>query len=679
MLRKYSTFIFAAILASLTNALADGLLRPADPAYPKELLRHRLTKIEVRITGQIAETAVYQEFVNEWQQPTNAVYSFPLPPDARATAFFYWYNNVCYRAVLKVKEQAVNPGTGEGGVAARINAYIGRNGIKVFLQNIPAGGIQKVQLHYISLCSYFDGELTYRFPLNTQDFVTYPLDLLSATFDVTANSDIDAFGITSHTNWTTRLRERRHVTVELNHSKTYLNQDLVFTYKIPNRDLGVDFYPVANDTMDGHFVLMINPAEDVDTTRLLKKRVVFMLDNSSSMTGAKLEQSKEAIGRCLEMLKQDEYFDIVIFNNFVSLYSDQLMAATPANVQAAKTYLSAVRTAAGSNLQSALYQALSLFKDKKLCNSILLFTDGFSVIDPNAVESKNTFNAGIFCVGIGEDLDRAKLELVALRNYGFVTYLNESDNLLAGIQRVFSQINQPVLLDTRFEFGLSEAYAILPAKFPSIYRGFRFFLTGRYHLPVKSAFSIAGYSATGIQAYDFYLDFANANPQNKFAESIWAKEMIDEIERQIAVFGETDSLKKLDIDISLKYNIRCKYTAYIADYTTLPPTRVIAEQEFVPVAKSYLIGNYPNPFNSTTSIRFYLDKETEGIKYKFLRIYNLLGQLVAVIDISHLGPGMHTIKFDGRDNWGDELPSGIYICQLVVGKNSSTIRISLVK
>ncbi|NWG75035.1 MAG: T9SS type A sorting domain-containing protein, partial [Rubrivivax sp.] len=141
----------------------------------------------------------------------------------------------------------------------------------------------------------------------------------------------------------------------------------------------------------------------------------------------------------------------------------------------------------------------------------------------------------------------------------------------------------------------------------------------------------------------------------------------------------TDSLKKLDIDISLKYNIRCKYTAYIADYTTLPPTRVIAEHEFVPVAKSYLISNYPNPFNSTTSIRFYLDNEIVGIKYRFLRIYNLLGQLVAVIDISHLGPGVHTIKFDGRDNWGNELPSGMYICQLVVGKNISTIRISLVK
>ncbi|MDZ7262246.1 MAG: T9SS type A sorting domain-containing protein, partial [candidate division KSB1 bacterium] len=77
--------------------------------------------------------------------------------------------------------------------------------------------------------------------------------------------------------------------------------------------------------------------------------------------------------------------------------------------------------------------------------------------------------------------------------------------------------------------------------------------------------------------------------------------------------------------------------------------------------------------------QFFLDSGAEKIKYKFIRIYNILGQLVAVIDISHLGPGVHTIKFNGRDNWGRELPSGIYFCQLVVGETISTIRISFLK
>lgn len=668
------------ILLWATMLWADGVMLPSDPNYPKDLLRNRVTKIYVRLHGQVAETVVYQEFVNEWHKKTDAVYSFPLPPDARATAFFYWHNDICYKAVLKVKEQAVNPGTGEGGVAALVNKYIGRNGIKVRLKDIPPGGIQKTQLYYISLCSYYQGEIVYQFPLDTQEFVKYPLDLLSVQIDLSANSPIQSYDLVSHPGWKVIRNDPDHVIIDFNQSKTYLNKNLEFRYTIPNDKLCVDFFSVANDTMDGHFVLIINPDETVDSTKILRHRVVFVLDKSSSMFGYKLDQSKAAIAQCLEKLKPQDYFNIVTFDYNVVTWQSQLVPASAANLQAAKNFLATIETISwGSNLASALQKTLPMFPDKNMCNSILLFTDGFSAIDPVDIENRNPNHVGIFCIGIGDELDRAKLEMTSLRNYGFVTYFNTTDNLIAGINRVFKQISKPMLINTNFEFGRCEAYQILPQKYPSVYQGNRFFITGRYKNPGRSAFSIAGTSTQGLLAYDFFLDFAAATDQNKFAESLWAKEMIDEIERQIAVFGESDSLKKLDIELSLKYNIRCKYTAYIADYETTAKTEIIAKGDNISLPKSYLIGNYPNPFNSSTTITIYLDKDALGIKYKFLRIYNLLGQLVAVIDISHLGPGMHNIKFEGRDNWGNELPSGIYICQLVVGNEVSAIRISLVK
>jgi Ca-activated chloride channel family protein len=679
MNRKIIATILWLIFLCVTYAFADGVMLPKDENYPKDLLQNRVTKIYVRLNGQIAETVVYQEFVNEWHKSTDAVYSFPLPPDARATAFFYWYNDVCYKAVLKVKEQAVNPGTGEGGVAALVNKYIGRNGIKVYLKDIPAGGIQKVQLYYISLCSFYEGEIVYQFPLDNQDFVKYPVDLLSVQIDLSSSSNIQSYDLVSHPGWNRIKNDPKHVIIELNRSKTYLNKNLEFKYTIPYNKLSVDFFSAANDSMDGHFVLMINPDDTIDSTKILKKRVVFVLDKSSSMFGFKLDQSKDAIAQCLDLLQPADYFNIIAFDYYVNKWQSQLMPASAANIQLAKTYLVSLQPASGSNMSAALQQTLPLFPDEKLCNSILMFTDGFSVIDPIDIESRNSHHAGIFCIGIGDELDRAKLEMTSLRNYGFVTYFNDTDNLVAGIKRVFQQVNRPVLMNTNFEFGLCDAYNILPAKYPSVYQGNRFFITGRYKNMGLSAFSVAGLSTQGLQAFDFLLDFTAATNSNKFTESLWAKEMIDEIERQIAVFGESDSLKNLDIDLSLKYNIRCKYTAYVADYETTGPTKVISEKTDVSLPKSYLLGNYPNPFNSSTIITIYLDKDSDGLKYKFLRIYNLLGQLVAVIDISYMGRGFHSIQFDGKDNWGNELPSGVYICQLVAGKHISTIRISLVK
>ncbi|RQW02503.1 hypothetical protein EH222_13565, partial [candidate division KSB1 bacterium] len=111
--------LFLALLAM--PLMADGLLMPVEENYPKDFLRNRLTHVTVKINGLIAETEVYQEFENEWDQAVDAVYSFPLPPDARATQFLYWVDDKIFRAVLKVREQATNPGTGEGGIVAEVN------------------------------------------------------------------------------------------------------------------------------------------------------------------------------------------------------------------------------------------------------------------------------------------------------------------------------------------------------------------------------------------------------------------------------------------------------------------------------------------------------------------------------------------------------------------------------
>ena len=81
--------------------------------------------------GLIAETFVYQEFENElvrFHRPQCILFHYRRM--RVATEFIYWYNDTAYIAVLKVKQQATNPGTGSGGVAALVNDYIGRNGIK---------------------------------------------------------------------------------------------------------------------------------------------------------------------------------------------------------------------------------------------------------------------------------------------------------------------------------------------------------------------------------------------------------------------------------------------------------------------------------------------------------------------------------------------------------------------
>ncbi len=331
-------------------------------------------------------------------------------------------------------------------------------------------------------------------------------------------------------------------------------------------------------------------------------------------------------------------------------------------------------------MDTAIKGIFNQIKDDLFSNSIIIFTNGRSVIDPKQIETLNTYKTGIFPIGIGDNLDRERLEMTAALNYGFVTYLDPLDNLGEKMLKVFDQISQPLLKNVAFEYGGAGVSEVIPEKLPSTYAGSLFFMTGRYTVSGESGISIAGTSVNGMRAYDFRLIFNDKTNENKFTESIWAKETIDAIEREIEIYGETPELKQRDIDISLAYNIRCRYTAYIADYQTEPTDETsVLENENITIPESFIAGNFPNPFNPSTKIRFYLDLHSIG-KAKLIKIYNILGELVAVIDISNLQEGWHEVTFNGKNMTGNYLASGIYLVQLQIGnKINNSIKINLVK
>jgi hypothetical protein len=86
----------------------------------------------------------------------------------------------------------------------------------------------------------------------------------------------------------------------------------------------------------------------------------------------------------------------------------------------------------------------------------------------------------------------------------------------------------------------------------------------------------------------------------------------------------------------------------------------------VPVAFN-LMQNYPNPFNPTTVIRYDLEKETT----LSLTVYNIAGEAVRyLISNQPRRVGSHELVWDGTDEKGIQLPSGVYFYQI---KSNSAI------
>ncbi|MFQ6618417.1 MAG: FlgD immunoglobulin-like domain containing protein, partial [Fidelibacterota bacterium] len=75
------------------------------------------------------------------------------------------------------------------------------------------------------------------------------------------------------------------------------------------------------------------------------------------------------------------------------------------------------------------------------------------------------------------------------------------------------------------------------------------------------------------------------------------------------------------------------------------------------VLKKYKLNqNYPNPFNSKTLIQFYLPEEV----HVTLKIYNLLGKEIKTLANGSLHVGVHQIVWDGTDQKGRSMGSGLY-------------------
>ena len=88
-----------------------------------------------------------------------------------------------------------------------------------------------------------------------------------------------------------------------------------------------------------------------------------------------------------------------------------------------------------------------------------------------------------------------------------------------------------------------------------------------------------------------------------------------------------------------------------------------------------IFQNYPNPFNAKTTIHYTLK---EDVKVHF-KVFNLMGQEVRVL-VNEIQPaGYYTVTWNGKDKYGELLPSGIYIYNIYTGKFNKTLKLLILK
>jgi hypothetical protein len=101
-----------------------------------------------------------------------------------------------------------------------------------------------------------------------------------------------------------------------------------------------------------------------------------------------------------------------------------------------------------------------------------------------------------------------------------------------------------------------------------------------------------------------------------------------------------------------------------------------ADAEEAGIPEEYtLFQNHPNPFNPATEIRFQLPEANHIV----VRIFNILGEEIRTLVNQPYQPGSHSVRWDGRDEHGNQVASGIYLYQLQAGDFSQIRKMSLLR
>ena len=106
-----------------------------------------------------------------------------------------------------------------------------------------------------------------------------------------------------------------------------------------------------------------------------------------------------------------------------------------------------------------------------------------------------------------------------------------------------------------------------------------------------------------------------------------------------------------------------------ADDQLSSDTEIITPKEFA------LLGNYPNPFNPVTTLRFDLDY-TSTVN---VTVYNILGSEIITLQNGELNAGRHALQWNANNAYGQKGPSGLYLYKVTSDNRTLTGKMLLMK
>uniref|UniRef100_A0A3Q2GW40 Inter-alpha-trypsin inhibitor heavy chain H3 n=1 Tax=Equus caballus TaxID=9796 RepID=A0A3Q2GW40_HORSE len=497
------------ILALLSYLAASGFPRsPSRPLGRQSLpegvvdsIEVYSTKISCKVTSRFAHNVVTTRAVNRADTAKEVSFDVELPKTAFITNFTLTIDGVTYPGNVKEKEVAkkqYEKAVSQGKTAGLVKAS-GRKLEKFTVSvNVAAGSKVTFELTYEELLKRHKGkyemylkvqpkQLVKHFEIEADIFEPQGISTLDAeasfvTNDLLGSALTKSFsGKKGHVSFKPSLDQQRSCPTC---TDSLLNGDFTITYDV-NRES-----PANVQIVNGYFVHFFAP----QGLPVVPKNVVFVIDVSGSMYGRKIQQTKDALLKILEDVKEDDYLNFILFSGDVTTWKDNLVQATPENIQQAREFVMNIHSQGMTNINDALLRGISMLNKAREENAvperstsiIIMLTDG----DANVGESKpekiqeNVHNAirgkfPLYNLGFGNNLNYNFLESMALENHGLARRIYEDSDANLQLQGFYEEVANPLLTSVEVEYPENAILDLTQNTYQHFYDGSEIVVAGR--------------------------------------------------------------------------------------------------------------------------------------------------------------------------------------------------------
>jgi Ca-activated chloride channel family protein len=602
-------FIMTLPITAMSDSEAAGLAAPHDGAGLGALRTDRgnlpLDRIDLRadITGLTSAVELTQDFVNAFDVPLEATYVFPLPDRAAVTRMRMTVGGRVVEAELQ-ERQAARQAYDDAVAAGQRAAIAEEERPDVFTMrvgNILPGERASVALTLVYPLSFDDGEATFRFPL-----VVAPRYIPGRALDGVAVGDgyaddtdavpdasritppvllpgfpnpvrlsIDA-GVDPAGLALTEIRSSLPVAVAgdgrvLVQPGERANRDFVLRMRYGTDDVNDSLVLTPDaDGAQGTFLLTVLPPAETAAAR--PRDVVLLLDRSGSMGGWKMVAARRAAARIIDTLSAADRFAVLTFDDRIDRPAglpDGLLEANDRNRYRAVEHLARVDARGGTEILPPLQESLALLRGGKNRDAVVvLVTDG-QVGNEDQILRQLSADLGrvrVHTVGIDRAVNAGFLRRLADSGGGRCELVESEDRLDEAMDAIHRRITAPLAVGLRLR---PEGLAILddtvtPARLPDLFAGVPLVVAGRYRGRAAGSLSVRGVTGDGEKWS------AAVTGRHRDAAAItaqWARAHLRDLEDRYICAPDRIAAQDLEnriVDVSLRYGVLCRFTAYVA-------------------------------------------------------------------------------------------------------------------